>query len=301
LKNDKSREEKQTQAALYALGALSQHEARAFENQVREGDEESQTELAAFEKVVEALGYSAPPVLPPAYLTDVLNTRLQRERQQPVAAIAPFSEKRAVAPAMSSPPRQTTTSTKVIEFKRKSPILTFLPWALAASLAVCSLYTFSAWRAAREETTALQSQVATVKTEADKFRTQATQETERVYELAQINQVLRAPDHRIVELAGQEIAPTASASVYWNVSTKQWVVAANLPPAPEGKTYQLWFVTPDAKISAGLLKTDGRGHGFSVVPVPPDVTNVAAAAITLEPAGGSPQPTSPIYTMGKVS
>jgi anti-sigma-K factor RskA len=79
------------------------------------------------------------------------------------------------------------------------------------------------------------------------------------------------------------------------------VVTADLPPAPEGKVYQLWFVTPDAKISAGLINLDKNGHGFTAVQFPPSVTQLAAAAITLEPEGGSEQPTMPIYALGSAS
>ena len=75
-------------------------------------------------------------------------------------------------------------------------------------------------------------------------------------------------------------------------------MSADLPPPPEGKVYQLWFVTPEAKISAGLINLHDDGHGFTVVQVPPNINEVTAAAITLEPEGGSPQPTTPIYLFG---
>jgi anti-sigma-K factor RskA len=75
-------------------------------------------------------------------------------------------------------------------------------------------------------------------------------------------------------------------------------VTADLPPAPEGKVYQLWFVTPTAKISAGLISTDKTGHGFTIVQFPLNFGELAATAITLEPEGGSQQPTSAIYVLG---
>ncbi|HEY7546108.1 MAG TPA: anti-sigma factor, partial [Blastocatellia bacterium] len=64
------------------------------------------------------------------------------------------------------------------------------------------------------------------------------------------------------------------------------------------KVYQLWFVTPEAKISAGLIKTDNEGRGAIQVEVPRNINRLAAAAITLEPEGGSQQPTMPIYALG---
>ena len=79
------------------------------------------------------------------------------------------------------------------------------------------------------------------------------------------------------------------------------MVTADLPPAPEGKVYQVWFVTPTAKISAGLISPNNTGHGFTVVQFPSNIGMLVAAAITLEPEGGSQQPTMPIYALGKVS
>jgi len=69
-----------------------------------------------------------------------------------------------------------------------------------------------------------------------------------------------------------------------------------------GKAYQLWFITTaQAKISAGVIRTDVTGQSFTIIDVPSDVSKqVAAAAITLEPEGGSEQPTMPIYVLGRV-
>jgi anti-sigma-K factor RskA len=104
----------------------------------------------------------------------------------------------------------------------------------------------------------------------------------------------------MISLAGQEPAPEASAKIYWDVKGKRWVVTADLAPAPQGKVYQLWFVTPAAKISAGLINPNRAGHGFLVVSFPSNIARLAAAAITLEPEGGSQQPTMPIYALGKI-
>jgi anti-sigma-K factor RskA len=133
------------------------------------------------------------------------------------------------------------------------------------------------------------------------LKEQLAKETAKSTELAEINSVLNSPEVQTIELAGQEPAPDSSAKVYWDVQGARWVVTADLPPAPEGKVYQLWFVTPEAKISAGLISPDKNGHGFTVVQFPPSVTQLAAAAITLEPEGGSEQPTMPIYALGSAS
>jgi anti-sigma factor ChrR (cupin superfamily) len=63
-------------AVLYALGALSQHEARSFENHLAEGCEPCRAELESFELTVGALGYTAPDETPPERVRAALLTKL---------------------------------------------------------------------------------------------------------------------------------------------------------------------------------------------------------------------------------
>lgn len=63
-------------ASLYALGALSQHEARSFEEHMSEGCEACTTELESFELTVRALPYSAPEEQPPARVREALLARV---------------------------------------------------------------------------------------------------------------------------------------------------------------------------------------------------------------------------------
>jgi anti-sigma-K factor RskA len=68
------------------------------------------------------------------------------------------------------------------------------------------------------------------------------------------------------------------------------VAAANLPPAPAGRNYQLWVLDPNAPspLSAGVVVAS---RAFDAPPV--SVKN-PGFAISLEPVGGSPSPTGPI-------
>lgn len=59
-------------AALYALGALSQHEARSFEEHIAEGCETCAAELESFELTVKALAFGAPEVQPSAGVREAL-------------------------------------------------------------------------------------------------------------------------------------------------------------------------------------------------------------------------------------
>lgn len=66
------------------------------------------------------------------------------------------------------------------------------------------------------------------------------------------------------------------------------VVAAGLPPVPD-HDYQLWTIAADAApVSAGVLQPQ-QGQVTTQVQ---DVPDGASMAITVEPPGGSPQPTT---------
>jgi len=110
--------------------------------------------------------------------------------------------------------------------------------------------------------------------------------------------VLAAPDLARIDLQGQAVAPDARARALWSRSRGLVFTAANLPPAPAGKAYQVWVVTAQAPVSAGLLMTDPTGGGSQYYMTPPDIAPPVAVAVTLEPSGGVPLPTGERYLIG---
>ena len=101
------------------------------------------------------------------------------------------------------------------------------------------------------------------------------------------DRVLQAPD------AGAVTVPLAGggrATLTRSASERAAVLrTSGLPPAPPGRTYQLWLNMPGAgMVSAGLMKPDGD----QTVLLEGDAARATGAGITVEPAGGSPQPTS---------
>lgn len=70
-------------AALYALGALNQHEARAFEEHISEGCEICEAELRPFESVAAILGFAAPEAEPPPGAREKLLAHLSEDAPKP--------------------------------------------------------------------------------------------------------------------------------------------------------------------------------------------------------------------------
>ena len=111
--------------------------------------------------------------------------------------------------------------------------------------------------------------------------------------------VLAAPDLTTVDLAGQSGGADATGRAFWSPSTGIVLAAAGLPAVPEGRTYQLWLVTPPFPVNAGLLQTDEAGRIFATVEPPADGGMPTAIAITLEAAGGAEAPGGEVYLLGR--
>ena len=84
----------------------------------------------------------------------------------------------------------------------------------------------------------------------------------------------------------------------WSRARGMVFATSNLPPAPAGKVYQVWVVTAQAPISAGLVVPDPTGGGMTYFYTPPDIPAPTAVAVTLEPAGGVPAPTGQFFLVG---
>ncbi len=100
-------------------------------------------------------------------------------------------------------------------------------------------------------------------------------------------QVLEAPD---ATKSVHNFANGGSATIVRSASLgKAVLVGTNLPPLAAGRTYQLWLQSKDSAFtSAGIVP----GAGDQVVVLGGDAAAAAGAGMTIEPAGGSKQPTT---------
>jgi anti-sigma-K factor RskA len=298
-------------ASLYSLGALSQSEARAFETHLLEDCRVCEDELCEFNKVIGALGFAARDAMPDSRLRAELLDRIGMESQFRVSSAVRHAfgrrMKRVITGSVSLFRRHrgdcsldSGVSPRLARTPRDD-VAEANPWmlrlAIVGSLALAGLVAIQAlraiWAAKQLEIkqASLISLVASLKDENE-----AAAATAR--ETQQIRAALRSLGVSTGTLESQQPAPPSSAEIYWNRRDQRCVVTANLKPTPEGKVYQLWFITGTAKVSLGLIEVDSDGRGCSVLQVPPRVDRVDAAAITLEPDGGSSQPTMPIYAIG---
>jgi hypothetical protein len=186
-----------------------------------------------------------------------------------------------------------------VEVRR--PPASYVPWlAAAASLLLAvglTIYTGQL----RTRIGVLESELRDARARADATERQIADAQRAVAGAQNTVAVLTAPDVARIDLAGQPVAPQASARAFWSRSRGMVFTASNLPPLPAGRTYQLWVVTAQkAPISAGLLTPDAAGNVSDTFNTPQDLPQPVAIAVTIEPAGGVPAPTGERYLVGTV-
>lgn len=69
------------------------------------------------------------------------------------------------------------------------------------------------------------------------------------------------------------------------------LVVDGLPPLGEDQQYQLWLIRDGQRTSGAVFSTDEKSYGGTRIQAPLSLLQYSAAGITIEPAGGSPQPT----------
>jgi anti-sigma-K factor RskA len=99
---------------------------------------------------------------------------------------------------------------------------------------------------------------------------------------AQVLADLSAPDVQRYAFAGGEVVTRGE---------RLYLAMRNLPALPAGRTYQAWTLPKGALRVAPSVTFEPAG-GVAVLRLPQRATTIAAVAVSVEPAGGSQQPTT---------
>ena len=105
--------------------------------------------------------------------------------------------------------------------------------------------------------------------------------------LTAAERVLRADDAEKVFL---DLGEAGRATVVRSkAADRAVIVTEDMVEAPEGKAYELWLMSPDGEFTPAGLMPDAADQ---TVVLEGSAAQAAAVGITVEPEGGSPQPTT---------
>ncbi|HUQ94328.1 MAG TPA: anti-sigma factor [Bryobacteraceae bacterium] len=158
-------------------------------------------------------------------------------------------------------------------------------WAAAtASLLLASVY-FGAQKIRQD------SQLASVRAELQQVLSQTANTNAELARARHVLNFLNAPETRVVTFGPKDPKPPRG-RVLLHPNRGVLLIASNLPPAPNGKIYEMWIIPKGGlkPIPAGLFQADEVGNAIHLRPG--TVGMNATIAVTLEPESGSGQPTT---------
>ena len=279
----------QEQAAAYALGALDDNETQAFEVSLRV-DPELRALVRELRSVTEALAGTVPALEPAAAVKARL--LLEIEPQQPAAPKS--TPQRPISPPTSAPtiaPTSAPVSAPIGVLPVSRPANPWMPWAIAAALALVSLAFL--WQSAglRSQLAAQANRINELTASAELARSETTDLRQAVAKLRESN---RLASFRIALLDSLLAASpkTVAVSVWDNERQDGVFIVRNLKPLPSDKDYQLWIIDPKypSPVDAGVFQVDDKGNVRRDFRAKLPIQAANQFAVTIEQKGGAAVP-----------
>lgn len=246
----------------YALDALNDEERELVESYLAEHPE-ARAQIEEMSGAASSLPYSLSPVEAPRRVKSTLMTRVRADERS-----------RASQADQPSHPRVMRLKNIFQAFSLAAAVVAIV-WAVALNI----------------QLSRLQNEVSLL---GDALVAQSNS-------LEQINAKLpQVTDSAVVtiSLSGTDARPDAHGQLIADPSSRSAVlVIAGLGQLEPGKTYQVWLIDSDGPKSAGLLTIDANGQGVLVVTSELAIAKFNALSISIEPEGGSEQPTGDIVVL----
>lgn len=261
---------------LYVLGDLSPEEALHVEEMAAQYPE-VKSELTAIEIAMESYAMENA-VAPSADIETKLFEKLGLGKNEGVEA-------------MSTIPAYTEEA-KVVKLDNSDSKVRTLRFALVACVALLIIST-GALFITYNKLNAAHDQIASLNLDKEKF---AGVVSKLEFENKGLDNMVAMNDSKewaIIRMAGQAFSPKSKMNVYWNKKDKSVLinyVAMDLPKADAEHEYQLWALVNGKPVSLGVFgKTDSTST--EALQKMQAIQEAQAFAVTLEPMGGSVNPT----------
>jgi anti-sigma-K factor RskA len=269
-------------AGEYAVGALSDEETRQFETHL-ETCPDCREEVAEMRETAvqlsEGVATDPPPTLRASVLQQIAQTAQDSAPPRP-ALVATTDEQELGRHLAEGATSADGAGGNVIPLQRGAQRRNRLVGLLAAAAVVVAV-AMGGW--------AVQS-----RNDANQATAQAQQATQALNAAQALTQVLAAKDAKTA--SGSFIAGGNGTVVVSRSEGRALLVAADLPALPSGKVYEAWtFSSSPTPKPAGTFTARSAP---AVVSLPAAAVSASQVAVTVEPSGGSQQPTSkPVFAV----
>ena len=257
----------------YVLDALTEEEKDQVESYLAEHPE-ARTQLQELQSGASAVPDSIAPVEPPRRVKEALMARVRTDARMSGRAVAPVTSSRRASPE----PVVRRGGARLADL--------FRVLSLGAA-AVAILWAFF-----------LNAQVGRLQNEISALKDQVAAQSQSIDDL--IRTLPPGNDVITVSLKGTDAQPHAHGQLIADPNDQSAVlVISGLPPLEAGKTYQVWLIG-DAPVSAGLLTVDQNGQSVLIVTSEESIGSFNSLGISIEPEGGSEQPTGEIVVLSEL-
>jgi DNA-directed RNA polymerase specialized sigma24 family protein len=188
--------------------------------------------------------------------------------------------------------------------KRKSFLVRF-PWLMATGWVLAGIFGAilfrninADWEAESRQDAEIASLRLTLAEKEEAILSMQTSLSEKEEALA----LIEARRTVAVVLMGEPHLPHGRGKIFWNPEKNAGLFFAfDLPLPQEGKVYQLWAIQKEVFVDAGVFSFSMETGSFKIKPIPNSAEAVLFFTVTVEPAGGSSQPTGDVLLKGAVS
>ena len=292
-----SNEEYKAILAAHALGALDEKESREIDAALAV-DESLRAEFEELRATSAALIYTSEPAEPSSGVRAQI---LQKIKQTPQDSRPKFT-------VISGGDSRMAKSTAVFGSKptevlptAKRGFWSYVPGVVAAAASIAVLIlTYALVNATRQNAQA-QTQIAELNRKNSENEQKLNQTSGELARIRSERELLGSPTTIVASLAGTENSPQARARLVFDKQTgKAMLFVEGLPDAPQGKAYQIWWISdPTHPTPGGTFKPHDNGKGELRDQIPAQNLNAGVFAVTLEPETGSPSPTTKPYLISK--
>jgi len=253
----------------YVFGRLNPGNRKQFEAHLATGCEQCRGELSGLYGAIALLPLLLRQEAPPPGVRQRLLGRISSKKPEPPRSERPAPQREKIVPPAPQPERS---------------------WYLYATIVVGFLLIIAlvVWVNQLVATSASRSvQIADLMSELQKKQ--------------EVLDFLKAPRIEIVPLAGVDSGSGAYGKLLWDPDKQSAIVqTATLPAQSEGKQYQLWALKEKKYFSVGVFDVTGEKENVvRVMALPAGAKQgIEIFEVTLEPKGGSAQPTSRVQLRG---
>ena len=246
----------------YALDALSDEERELVEAYLAEHPEVRE-QMGELQSAAEALPYAVTPVEPQRRIKDAL-----------MARVAVSQRSGASEQKQASRPRE----------RRWANLFPALSFAVAIVAVIWVVILNIQLSQLRHQVSSLSEALVAQSNSIEQINAKLPQTPVS----AVVTISLKGTDAR-PQAHGELIADPQSASAV--------MVVTGLGQLEAGKTYQVWLIDAAGPKNAGLLTVDANGQAVLIVTSDTTIGSFNALGISVEPEGGSPQPTGDIVVL----